>query len=124
MPGDGFCLVSIARVEAHLAAAGLRFGKIDGDAETFQHFDGGHARVRVDHIHDTGHEQRDTFALDRGPGSVNWHLFLTCSLGNLKSSVCTNFAQPSTIHIYGLSIHRLTQNGRMYTIVSFTNDNL
>ena len=59
--GDGAGVVLKAGVERHLPAAGLVERKAHLDAEMFENFHHRNAGVRVDHIDDAGHKQRDGF---------------------------------------------------------------
>src|SRR5262249_39101841 len=52
-------LVAIAGVEGGLAAAGLRFGKIQLETEAFEHPAYGHADLRKELVDRAGDEQRD-----------------------------------------------------------------
>ena len=58
----------IAGVEGGLAAAGLVFGELDGDAEVFEHFDGGAGDVIVEGIAEAGAHQEHAFAEWAGSG--------------------------------------------------------
>jgi len=59
-----------------LTAAGLCRRGIGDDTEILQNFDNGHARIGVEHVHDTGHEPRNAFVF-RG---WTWPLVNYCLL--------------------------------------------
>ena len=66
--GDGSRFVAVAAVEGRLPAAGLRWREDDGDADMLQDVDHGHARLRINHVHDAGNEE--------GNGFANWRFAL------------------------------------------------